>query len=271
MKKGIFIAVLLAAFICACGNSKGKGSAPATEAAAPVSAAKAPRAVQYVAKVVKTYPHDITSYTQGLFFHDGVLYESTGLHGESTLRTVDLESGKAIRKFNFDRKYFAEGSVVLGDDLYILTWENKVVFVYDASSLEYKATYAYRREGWGLTTDGKMLIASDGSSKLYFMDSKLVTRRTLNVTMNGRALRNLNELEYIDGKIWANVYMTDILVVIDPDTGYVEAAIDCSGLYPTEERIPEADVLNGIAWQDGKIYVTGKKWPALYEIEYIKK
>ena len=202
---------------------------------------------------------------------DGVLYESTGQYGSSTFRIVDLESGKALRRLDFDRKYFVEGSCVLDGELFILTWENKVVFVYDAQTLEYKRSYSYPREGWGLTTDGQQLIASDGSANLYFLDTKCRVRKTLPVRMGKRAVRDLNELEYIDGKIWANVYLTDILVIINPETGYVEATVDASGLFPRSKRNPEADVLNGIAVKDGKVYLTGKQWPHLYEIELKEK
>lgn len=272
MKRLAIISIIAAFAAVSCGSSTGR-TKTVEEGVKVVSApvGKAPSPKQYYARAVKEYPHDVTSYTQGLFFHDGNLYETTGLNGESTLRLVDLETGEALRKLSFDKKYFIEGSTVLGGDLFILTWENNMVFIYDPKTLEYKSTFRYRREGWGLTTDGEYLIASDGSSHIYFMDTKLVTRKILGVTMNGRALRNLNELEYIDGKIWANVYLTDIVVVIDPDTGYVESVVDCSGLYPAESRLPQADVLNGIAFRDGKIYLTGKKWPKMYEIELIEK
>ena len=228
---------------------------------------------QYKVRVVNQYPHDTGSYTQGLFFKDGKLYESTGQYGESSFRIVDLETGKALRKLDFGRKYFVEGSVVLGNELFILTWTNKVAFVYDAGTLEYKATYSYPRQGWGLTTDGRQLIASDGSSKLYFMDGKFKVLKTLDVRLDGRSVRNLNELEYIDGKIWANVYVSDIILIINPDTGNVEATIDCSGLLPAVLRKPETDVLNGIAVnpKDGKIYLTGKYWPRLYEVSLVSK
>ena len=174
---------------------------------------------------------------------------------------------------NFQQKYFGEGSVMLGGNLYILTWLNKVAFVYDAKTLEYKQTYSYPREGWGLTTDGKSLIASDGSSRLYFLSPEFKQERYVDVKMDGRAVRNLNELEYIDGKVWANIYMTDLIVIINPADGTVEASIDCSGLLPKKLREPRTDVLNGIA-QDpatGKIYLTGKYWPRLYEVRLVPK
>lgn len=229
------------------------------------------RVKQYKVEVVKEYAHDTGAYTQGLFFHGGRFYESTGQFGESTFREVELATGKVLSKMNFQQKYFAEGSVMLDGKLYILTWLNKVAFVYDAATLEYKQTYSYPREGWGLTTDGKSLIASDGSARLYFLTPEFRQERYVDVKMDGRPVRYLNELEYIDGKVWANVYTTDLIVIINPADGTVEASIDCSGLLPRNLRKPETDVLNGIA-QDpatGKIYLTGKYWPRLYEIRLV--
>ena len=229
------------------------------------------RVKQYKVEVVKEYPHDTGAYTQGLFFDGGRFFESTGQFGESSFREVELATGKVLSKMNFQQKYFGEGSVMLGGNLYILTWLNKVAFVYDAKTLEYKQTYSYPREGWGLTTDGKSLIASDGSSRLYFLSPEFKQERYVDVKMDGRAVRNLNELEYIDGKVWANVYMTDLIVIINPADGTVEASIDCTGLLPKKLREPRTDVLNGIA-QDpatGKIYLTGKYWPRLYEIKLV--
>lgn len=229
------------------------------------------RVKQYKVEVVKEYPHDTGAYTQGLFFDGGRFFESTGQFGESSFREVELATGKVLSKMNFQQKYFGEGSVMLGGNLYILTWLNKVAFVYDAETLEYKQTYSYPREGWGLTTDGKSLIASDGSSRLYFLSPEFKQERYVDVKMDGRAVRNLNELEYIDGKVWANVYMTDLIVIINPSDGTVEASIDCTGLLPRNLREPRTDVLNGIA-QDpatGKIYLTGKYWPRLYEVRLV--
>lgn len=225
---------------------------------------------RYKIEVVKAYPHDTGSYTQGLFWHDGSLYESTGLNGKSTFRKVDLQSGKALTKLPFNKKYFVEGSVMLGDKLYILTWTNKVIFIYDASTLEYRSTYSYPREGWGLTTDGKSLISSDGSSRIYFLTQELKFERSINVTLNGRAVRYLNELEWIDGRIWANVYTSDTIVIINPDTGIVEATVDCEGLLPERLRTSDTDVLNGIAVDsEGRIFLTGKNWPELYEVKLV--
>lgn len=227
----------------------------------------------YKVEVVAEYPHDTESYTQGLFFRDGRLYESTGLHGKSTFREVDLKTGKALKRIDFSPRYFGEGSVMLGDNLYILTWDTNVAFIYDASTLKFKSGWSYPREGWGITTDGRQLIASDGSDKLFFMDGDFKLLRQVNVTMDGSPVNLLNELEWIDGKVWANVYTTDNIVIINPKTGVVEGEVDCTGLLPRKLRSPETDVLNGIAYEpvSGRIFLTGKNWPRLYEIRLAEK
>lgn len=228
---------------------------------------------EYGVQVVAEYPHDVESYTQGLFFQDGQLYESTGLKGKSTFRKVELETGKSLERLDFDKKYFVEGSVIWKDNLYILTWETRTAFIYDAATLEYKSTWKYPREGWGITTDGKNLIASDGSSNLYFMDENFAQQKKVLVTIEGRPVRFLNELEYIEGKIWANVYTADEIVIINPKDGRVEGIVDCKGLLPKNLRRADTDVLNGIAYnpEDGKIYLTGKNWPKLYEVKLVEK
>ena len=227
---------------------------------------------RYKLEVVAEYPHDVTSYTQGLFFNEGRLYESTGLNGKSTFRAVDLQTGKALKRFDFDKKYFVEGSVMFDGNLYIMTWENRVIFIYDAETLEYKSTHRYARQGWGITTDGNQLIASDGTANLFFMDGDLKLDRKVQVKMGDRPVKWLNELEYIDGSVWANVYTSDEIVMINPRTGKVEGVIDCSGLLPRKLRTDTTDVLNGIAFnpQDGKIYLTGKNWPRLYEVRLVE-
>lgn len=227
----------------------------------------------YKVEVLAEYPHDTTSYTQGLFFHDGRMFETTGQYGSSTLRIVDMSSGTALERKDFEQKYFVEGSVVLGDNLYVLTWDSWEAFIFDAGTLELKKTVRYPRQGWGLTTDGKYLIASDGSSTLFYMDDRYSLKKRLSVKRDGKPVKWLNELEYINGKIWANVYMTDEIVIINPEDGNVEGVIDCTGLLPAELRTPQTDVLNGIA-QDpntGKIYLTGKNWPKLYEVKLVEK
>lgn len=226
---------------------------------------------EYKVKVVGEYPHDVHAYTQGLFFHDGVLYETTGQWGESSIRTVDLETGKVTAIKKLSSKYFGEGSAILGDDLYVLTWTNKLAFRYDAKTLTYKATLPFPREGWGLTTDGRQLIASDGSSTLYFLDKDMKVQKRLRVTLRDRSLQYLNELEWIDGKIWANVYTSDMIAIINPSNGKVEATVDCRGLLPASLRTKDTDVLNGIAVDsEGHVYLTGKNWPRMYRIELKK-
>lgn len=228
----------------------------------------------YTAEVVRKYPHDRSSYTQGLFFSGGKLYESTGQYGSSTFREVDLATGNAVRRLDFDAAYFVEGSVILGDRLYVLTWNERVCFVYDARTLGYLGQYYYPREGWGLTTDGSSLIASDGSSEIYFLNpSDMSTLRQLTVRLDGKPVRHVNELEYVDGKIWANVYLTDDIIIINPQTGDVEGVVDCSAVYPRSMRRPGDDVFNGIAVDpsDGAVYVTGKCWGYIYRISLREK
>ena len=163
--------------------------------------------------------------------------------------------------------------MILGNELYILTWESRVAFVYDANTLEYKSSWKYPREGWGLTTDGKHLIASDGTANLYFMNNQFALDRKQLVTIDGRPVRWLNELEYIKGKVWANVYTSDEIVIVNPKNGKVEGVIDCKGLLPKNLRTDSTDVLNGIAYdpRTDKIYLTGKNWPKLYEVKLMEK
>ena len=227
----------------------------------------------YNIEVVAEYPHDVEAYTQGLFFQDGQMYESTGLHGKSTFRKVDFTTGEVLHNIDFNGKYFVEGSVMFKDNLYVLTWETRTAFVYDAKTLEFKASWKYPREGWGITTDGKQLIASDGSSMLYFMDENFKVERKVVVKYEERPIRWLNELEYIDGRIWANVYTSDEIVIINPKDGSVDGLIDCRGLLPDNLHTPDTDVLNGIAYEPStkKIYLTGKNWPKLYEVKLVEK
>jgi len=225
----------------------------------------------YTVRTVRSYPHDTNAYTQGLFFHNGELYESTGLHGKSSFRKVDLKSGKVLDRIDFGRKYFMEGSVILGDEMFLLTWQNNIAYVYDAATLKFKQAYSYPKEGWGLTTDGKLLIASDGSDRLYFLDRQFRLQRSVNVSLNGRPIRALNELEWIDGRIWANIYTTDIIVIINPADGNVEGIVNCAGLLSDKLRTGDTDVLNGIAILDDRIFITGKNWPLLFEVQLIEK
>lgn len=233
---------------------------------------------QLTYKVVKILPHDTSSYTQGLEYHDGKFLESTGLNAESTLRWVALESGKATQRIDIDDQYFAEGSTLVGDKIIMLTWKANMGFVYDAKTLKQLSTFNYQtsRDGWGLCYDGKQLIMSDGSNRLYFMNKDTFKdERVIDVYDDKGAVDSINEMEVIDGKIYANLYQKNTIVVIDPNTGIVEKSIDMTGLlakgynrFPLDANI---DVLNGIAWdkQGRRLFVTGKKWPKLFEITLV--
>ena len=228
----------------------------------------------YGYKVEESLPHDVSSYTQGLFFHEGTLYESAGQYGESSFRRVDLRSGQVQQRMNFNARYFAEGSCVLNGRLYVLTWREKECFVYDIRSWNQLGTLRYPGEGWGLTTDGKSLIMSDGTSTLTFRNPEtFAVERSVDVTLRGQKVLYLNELEYIKGEIWANVYGTDQIVRIDPETGFVHGVINLRGLLPQQLRKPRTDVLNGIAYdpKSGAVYVTGKYWPKMYRITLVEK
>lgn len=229
---------------------------------------------QYTYEVVKTWPHDARAFTQGLLFYKGSLLESTGQYGESSLREVELETGKIRKSVGVAATYFAEGLAVIGDRAYQLTWQNRKGFVYDADTFQFQKEFSYEGEGWGLTTDGTSLILSDGTARIRFLDPKtfLVTR-TIEVKRDGQPVPQLNELEYIHGEIFANVWQTDLVVRIDPATGTVRGVIDFSGLLPHPERRQNTDVLNGIAYDSEKdrLVVTGKNWPHLYEVRLTAK
>jgi len=232
----------------------------------------------YTYTVNRVLPHDTSSYTQGLTYHDNKFLESTGLEGSSTLRWVDLLTGKAIHRVNLDKKYFGEGSTLVGDKVIMLTWQSNIGLVYDAKTLIQRDTFAYEnsREGWGICYDGLQLIKSDGSNKLYFLNRDTYKEeRLIEVYDNEGTVSSLNELEYIDGKVYANVYTKDYILVIDPKSGIVEKKIDLTGLlekgYNRTASDTRIDVLNGIAWDDKgrKLYVTGKRWPKLFEITLV--
>jgi len=226
--------------------------------------------VQYSYQVVAEYPHDPKAFTQGLQYDEGVLYEGTGNYGTSSLRQVDLETGEVTRIRNLDQSLFGEGITVMGNRIYQLTYKSQVGFIYDKSSFEQiQKVYYQNREGWGLTHNGEELIMSDGTNVIYFLDPEMFTvNRQLEVYDDQGPANSLNELEYIQGKLWANRYYTDEIVIIDPESGKVEGRINLKGILKTTDRKPSTDVLNGIAWdaQGNRIFVTGKLWPKLFQI-----
>jgi len=220
-------------------------------------------------KVVRAYPHDPDAFTQGLLYYDGFLYEGTGLEGKSSVRKVELSTGKVLQKIDLPYNYFGEGLALWKDKLIELTWRSKIGFVYDRASLKLIRTFTYSREGWGITHDGKRLIMSDGSSTLYFWDPETFQEiGHLDVDDRGKAVPELNELEYIHGEIYANIWQADRIARISPQTGHVLGWIDLSGLR-SMAGAPATDVLNGIAYdaKQNRLFVTGKNWPKLFEIQ----
>jgi len=225
----------------------------------------------YTYRILKIYPHDPDAYTQGLIYRDGILYESTGLKGRSSLRIVDLESGDVLQKVELPETYFTEGIALLDEKIYQLTWQEQTGFIYQAESLTEIGRFSYKTEGWGLTEDGEMLIMSDGSERLAFIDpDSMGVIRSISVSSGDGAVERLNELEYIDGEVWANVYQTACIARIDPQNGQVSGWIDLSGML-SEEALRTAQVPNGIAYDrdNDRIFVTGKFWPYLFEIEVL--
>lgn len=226
-------------------------------------------------KVIHTFPHDTSAYTQGLEYHNGKFLESTGQEKHSTLRWVDVKTGNALQQIKLDDQYFGEGSSLVGDKVVMLTWRDRMGLVFDAKSFKQLSTFPYQAsmEGWGLCFDGERLIKSDGTNKIWFLNKDTYKEESsIDVYDNNGPVDALNELEYIDGKIYANVYTKDIIVVIDPKSGVVEKQIDFAGLLPSDyfkdEDSKANNVLNGIAWDKGgkRLFVTGKKWPHLFEV-----
>jgi glutaminyl-peptide cyclotransferase len=236
--------------------------------AAPPVIAQSKSTPRYGVEVVRSYPHNPNSFTQGLLFRDGQLYESTGLEGRSSVLLVRLETGVAQQEEALPAQYFGEGIVDWDDKIIQLTWQHGVGFVRDRKTLALLSTFRYPGEGWGLARDAKRIIMSDGTSQLRFLDpATLKETGRLNITEQGRPVDKLNELEYIKGEIWANVWQSNEIVRIDPKSGRVTSRIDLSGLLKPEEAA-RADVLNGIAYdaKGNRIFVTGKLWPRLFEI-----
>ena len=232
---------------------------------------RAPEHLSY--KIIREYPHDPKAYTQGLVYQDGILYESTGQYGESGIRKQDIKSGKILSALSIDNRLFGEGITLLNDKIYQLTWTSGKGFIYDLKTFSLESTFTYNTQGWGITTIGDKLIMSDGSHKLYHIaPSSFNIIKEVEVYDHNGPVKNLNELEYTNGLVWANVWMQDRIVMIDPATGEVKKELDLSRLLSGAERAKlndSDDVLNGIAWNPEKetVYVTGKRWPKLFEIK----
>jgi glutaminyl-peptide cyclotransferase len=244
-----------------------------TMALVPQAQMATPNLPLYGYQIVHVYPHDPKAFTQGLQYLDGVLYEGTGQHGQSSIRRVKLETGEVLQKRDVPAEHFGEGITVWKNDLFELTWQTHVAFVYDRTTFQPKKQFSYPGEGWGLTHDGTNLIMSDGTSELRVLDPvTFVEKRRIQVTAAGAPLKNLNELEVMKNEILANVWMTDYIARIAPATGKVTAYIDLRGLLSPSERA-NTDVLNGIAYDAShdRLFVTGKWWPKLFEIKLVAK
>lgn len=238
-----------------------------------VTRSEAPRATRMRVEVLRTLPHDTDAFTQGLFIHRGRLFESTGLVGKSSLREVDLDTGRVLRKVDIPAPHFGEGITLAGDSIFMLTWQTGAVFRYALEDFRLIETYKIEGEGWGITFDGERLIMSDGSAYLEFRDPKdFSSLGRKEIRLDGHPVDRINELEYIDGKVYANRWRTDDILIIDPERGVVEALVDASGLLTGVARF-RADVLNGIAYdEDGdRLFITGKLWPKLYEIRIVPR
>lgn len=287
-------ALCAALLLAACGPAPvptaAAGSAPAQEVSAPsaqpaqtepvqtepaqqlflpqVLTPPPPVVAEYGYTVINRYPHDPAAFTQGLVYLDGVFYEGTGMRGASSLRRVEVETGNVLQRHNLAAQYFGEGIAVVGEQIYQLTWQEGVAFLYDRATFEEEGRFSYTGEGWGLAYDGERLIMSDGSATLTFRDpATFAPLGTIQVHDEYGPVLRLNELEYIAGEVYANIWQTNFVVRIDPETGRVTGRIDLAGLLSAEER-QSADVLNGIAYDAGgdRLFVTGKWWPALFEI-----
>lgn len=244
------------------------GSRQTASVGVKIKANTEPKPMKY--RVINTFSHDKEAYTQGLFYLNGQLIESTGQKGLSTLRKVEVKTGKVIQSVNLDRQYFGEGTTYFDGEIYQITWTSRKGFVYDPKTFDLIRTFDYLTQGWGLTTMDNMLIMSDGSNILYFLEPKSFSEiKRVEVYNNRGPVNQLNELELINGKVYANIYQTDKMVIINPNTGLVEAEIDFSGLLSEADKHRNIDVFNGIAWdeENQRLFVTGKNWPKLFEVE----
>lgn len=267
----LFATVGLVGTAGAFGACSERDAKAATSDTSDASASSTPpaRTPTYSYDIVATYPHDPKAFTQGLQWHDGKLFESTGEVGSSGIREVELSTGKVLRQQPLEAPNFGEGIVILGNTLYQITWKNEKAYTYDWKTFTRQASFGYEGEGWGLTTDGSSLIMSNGTPSIVFRDPRtFVVTKTITVSDHGTTVSQLNELEWVKGEIWANVWQSDQVVRIDPSTGAVTGWIDFSGLLSKMDRTGSEDVLNGIAYdaEKDRLFVTGKLWPMLFEI-----
>ena len=260
MKRIVTILIAFATLV-SCGGVRKKSATP-----------QAVEPLFYTYEVVAEHPHLRTSYTQGLQFVDGELWEGTGEYGRSQLLRTDLATGKVLQSKKISKEEFGEGITVLGDKIYQLTWLNGKLHIYDRATLKHLSTHTYKGEGWGLTSNGEKLYMSDGTNYIRVINPETMKQEhRISVTLRGESLSYLNELEWIEGKIWANVYTTNHIVIINPENGVIEGVVDLSGILPTSEYDSRTDVLNGIAYDKAtkRIFVTGKNWSKLFEIKLI--
>jgi glutamine cyclotransferase len=244
------------------------------DASVPTISADVQTPMNYTYQVVNTFPHDPDAFTQGLIYDKGIMYEGTGLFGQSTLRKVDFKTGTVLKFHKLAAEYFGEGLTLWNGKLIQLTWTNQVGFVYDQTSFDLIQTFNYPTEGWGITHDDKKLIMSDGTANLYFLDPDSLSEiGRVRVTEKGAPVERLNELEYIKGFVYANIWQTDRIAIINPSTGQIVGWVDLSGLMKPEFRTNGMDVLNGIAYdaEHDRLFITGKKWSKLFEIKLVPK
>jgi len=255
-------------------NTAANGGPVVNKSAVANANAAADQVPVYGYEVVNTFPHDPMAFTQGIIFHDGALIESTGLEGRSTLRRVELQTGKVLQKVDVPPFFFAEGMTLFNGKIYQLTWKGEKGFIYDPQTFQKIGEFTYTGEGWGLTHDADSLILSDGSNQIRFIDPNTYkVKRTISVLDRGRPLEEINELEYVKGEIFANIWHDERIVRIDPQTGRINGWVDMTGLLKPGEAKDEEAVLNGIAYdeQGDRLFVTGKLWPKLFEIKLKQK
>lgn len=258
----LFLLLLVLPMACACGS---KGRSKQIEI---------PEPTHYTYRIVREYPHARNAYTQGFVYHKGILWEGTGEYGRSEVRTLNLNDGSYFTEMKLPDSEFGEGITIHQNYLYQLTWTENVCHVYNIETGLKERDFRYAGEGWGLTTDGEKLYLSDGTAKIYRINPENFRREgSIVVTYRGEPVNYINELEWIEGKLWANVYLTDQIAIIDPATGIIEGIVELAGILPESEREETTDVLNGIAYDAAakRILITGKKWPKIYEIELIKQ